>query len=164
MGGMGKGLPIFKRLLMTDSIEESKSRYIKEHFFSMIPDIESDDVIIGVINYIVKRDELFTAPVPFIKKSSFWINGYARGENDPWVDFGPRMRRFVPSFDSDKKDDELILAWDAHYKGDFNEDGSPKLSIRGTINKSKGTILITGHGFETIDVEMLIWGKKPESV
>lgn len=150
------------RLVMSDVSYSSLSKVIEDHLAPTVPNLEPTDMLIGSVRYDVKRDELFTVPISFPEKAAFWINGFTLGESDRWIDFGPRMRKFVPSFDS-KKEGEYLLAWDSFVPSDLNEDGTPKMSIRGYINKADGTILMTGHGYASIEVEVFIWGKYPDS-
>lgn len=152
---------------MSDNSEEhtnTHDKIMREFFYPSMPELEPDDVIIDSICYNVERDKKFTIPDPLPEKVSFWINGYTLGESDPYVCLGPRMRKFVRSFDSKKQDHEYILAWSSEAGADLNKDKEPNMVIHGVINTLEKTISITGRGFASIEVEMHIWGKKPESV
>ncbi|QYN80012.1 putative prenyltransferase [Kosakonia phage Kc263] len=144
---------------MSDDNVFNINRGLYDYFAPTIPNLEPNDKIIGTRDYEIERDVVFKVPTPFPEKVSFYINGFTLGEGDSWIDFGPRLRKFVPTFDGKKKNNEYILAWDAFAPGDLDKEGLPKMSIRGEIDLTKGTIFLTGRGFSTIGVKMFIWGK-----
>lgn len=65
-------------------------------------------------------------------------------------------RRFVPTFDQKKAENELIVQW-----SNLGQNAEPEarantgvIKIRGHVIKDLGTISINGEGFESVDIEI----------
>lgn len=60
-------------------------------------------------------------------------------------------RRFIPTFETAKSQNEYLVAWDSPEQDD---EGKPLVRIRGHIIKDLGTINMTGWGYEKVDVHV----------
>lgn len=65
-------------------------------------------------------------------------------------------RRFVPTFDQAKADNELIVQWNnlAMQSEDNDLPIDNPIKIRGHVIKDLGTLSINGEGFESVDIEI----------
>lgn len=71
-------------------------------------------------------------------------------DNDEVIQFGtPRV--FVPSFDKDKEEDELILAW----SNKDEENKTDIVEVKGKVIISKNEVNWTGKGYKS--VTFAIW-------
>ncbi|QYN80013.1 hypothetical protein PQD71_gp120 [Kosakonia phage Kc263] len=112
--------------------------------------------------YTVKRGETLVIEDQLPENALFllvYINDGMEG-----IDIGMPNggRRFVPTFDQAKADNELIVQWsNLGVNAEPEERANDNLiKIRGHVIKDLGTISINGEGFESVDIE--VYAYEPE--
>lgn len=105
--------------------------------------------------YTIKRGETLT--LDNVPQNALFMLVYIN-DGSEGIDIGLENggRRFVPTFDQKKAENELIVQW-----SNLGQNAEPEarannsvIKLRGHVIKDLGTISINGEGFESVEIEM----------
>lgn len=121
--------------------------------------VDKVEPIIGKSAYFtVKNGEVTELDAAIPENVLFVLNTVKVTQDDKEIVLGKEQdgKRFVPSFELAKSEEEFIV----NYFAEATED-QEAIKLRGVVNIVSKTISVTGEGFETAEVEMIEFGQAP---